>query len=97
MKWKRGFIMSSVNLNIRTDKEIKREAERIFSELGLNMSTAVNLFLRKSIRDNGLPFDLKLSQDDLTLAAIKEASKIANDPTVESYSNIADLKKALEK
>ncbi|RMC25056.1 MULTISPECIES: type II toxin-antitoxin system RelB/DinJ family antitoxin [unclassified Lactobacillus] len=89
--------MSSVNLNIRIDKEIKGEAERIFSELGLNMTTAVNLFLRKSIRDNGLPFDLKLSQGDITLAAIKEASKIANDPTVESYSNIADLKNALEK
>lgn len=42
--------MSTVNLNIRTDKEIKEKAENIFQELGLNMTTAINMFLRTSIR-----------------------------------------------
>ena len=37
--------MSTVNLNIRTDKEIKEKAENIFQELGLNMTTAINMFL----------------------------------------------------
>ena len=39
-------IMATTNLNIRTDKEIKDQADRIFSELGLNMTTAINIFLR---------------------------------------------------
>ncbi|EFA90160.1 type II toxin-antitoxin system RelB/DinJ family antitoxin, partial [Peptoniphilus lacrimalis] len=38
--------MTSTNLNIRTDKEIKEKAEKIYSSLGLNMTTAINIFLR---------------------------------------------------
>ena len=52
--------MATTNLNIRTDKEIKDQAEAIFNELGLNMTTAVNMFLRTAIRENGIPFELKL-------------------------------------
>ncbi|NMW76185.1 type II toxin-antitoxin system RelB/DinJ family antitoxin, partial [Mobiluncus mulieris] len=52
--------MVSTNLNIRTDKAVKTQAEAIFNELGLNMTTAVNLFLRTTIRENGIPFRLQL-------------------------------------
>ena len=45
--------MESAILNIRTDKNIKIKAEKIFDELGLNMSTAINIFLRQTIRENG--------------------------------------------
>lgn len=45
--------MATTNLNIRTDKEIKDQADRIFSELGLNMTTAINMFLRTTIRERG--------------------------------------------
>lgn len=54
--------MATTNLNIRTDKEIKEQAEQILSDLGLNMTTAVNMFLRSTIRENGIPFDLKLAK-----------------------------------
>lgn len=53
--------MPTTNLNIRTDRIIKENTDKIYSELGLNMTTAVNLFLRATIRANGIPFDLKLS------------------------------------
>ena len=46
--------MATTNLNIRTDKEVKDKAEEIFSELGLNMTTAVNIFLRTAIREHGI-------------------------------------------
>ena len=52
--------MSATNLNIRTDKEIKNQDEEIFNELGLNMTTAINMFLRTVIREYGIPFELKL-------------------------------------
>lgn len=87
--------MESTNLNIRTEKEVKIAAEKIFSELGINMSTAVNMFLRQTIRENGIPFSLKLSPNAETLAAMAEGKKIAYDTSVEGYSSIADLKAAL--
>ena len=58
--------MTTTNLNIRTDRIIKENADKIYSELGLSMTTAVNLFLRATIRANGIPFDLKLSTDKET-------------------------------
>lgn len=89
--------MSTVNLNIRTDKEIKEKAENIFQELGINMTTAINMFLRTSIRENGIPFDLKIdSVNDETKLAIEEGRKIADDKTIEGYVSIEELKKALE-
>lgn len=88
--------MESTNLNIRTDKEVKIAAERIFEELGLNMTTAVNIFLRQTIRENGIPFELKLNvPNDVTAAAIEEGKKLAYDKTATSYTNMNDLKAAL--
>jgi DNA-damage-inducible protein J len=63
--------MSTTNLNIRIDKDVKEQAEQIFAELGLNMTTAINLFLRTAIRKHGIPFDLLLDvPNETTVAAI---------------------------
>ena len=89
--------MATTNLNIRIEKAIKDQAENIFNELGINMTTAVNMFLRTAIREHGIPFELKLDvPNDTTAAAIEEGRKIAADTTVKGYSNMEDLKKALE-
>ncbi|MBL7576052.1 DNA-damage-inducible protein J [Peptoniphilus asaccharolyticus DSM 20463] len=89
--------MATTNLNIRTDKEIKEAAEKIYSSLGLNMTTAINMFLRASIRESGIPFDLKLDiPNDETIKAIEEGRIIAKDTNVKSYDNMDDLSKALE-
>ena len=65
--------MATTNLNIRTDKEIKEAAERIYFSLGLNMITAINMFFRATIREGGIPFDLKPEvQSDETINAIEE-------------------------
>lgn len=88
--------MESTNLNIRTDKEVKLAAERIFDELGLNMTTAINIFLRQTIRENGIPFELKLNvPNDATIAAIEEGRKLAYDKSISGYKNMDDLKAAL--
>ena len=89
--------MAATNLNIRIDKDIKDQADRIFSELGLNMTTAINMFLRTTIRENGIPFSLKLDLPNATtVAAIEEGRRIASDGSVKAYTNIDDLKAALE-
>ena len=89
--------MATTNLNIRTDKEIKEAAEKIYSSLGLNMTTAINMFLRASIRERGIPFGLKLDiPSDETIKAIEEGRMIAKDKNVTAYDSMDDLRKALE-
>lgn len=92
-----ALYMATTNLNIRTEKAIKDQAEEIFNELGLNMTTAINLFLRTAIREHGIPFDLKLDvPNDTTVAAIEEGRKLMADSTAPRYSSIDDLKAALD-
>ena len=84
-------------MNIRTEKAIKDQAEEIFNELGLNMTTAINLFLRTAIREHGIPFDLKLDvPNNTTVATIEEGRKLMADSTAPRYSSIDDLKAALD-
>ena len=89
--------MSTTNLNIRTDKDIKDQAETIFNELGINMTTAINMFLRATIRECGIPFELKLEvPNDITSVAIAEGRKMINDPSAPRYTSLEALKEALE-
>ena len=68
--------MMTTNLNIRIDKDIKEQAEGIFNELGMNMTTAVNIFMLTAIREHGIPFELKLDvPNETTVAAIEEGKK----------------------
>ncbi|RHU84481.1 type II toxin-antitoxin system RelB/DinJ family antitoxin [Clostridiaceae bacterium OM08-6BH] len=88
--------MATTNLNIRTDKAIKDQAEEIFNELGLNMTTAINIFLRTVIREHGIPFELKLEVSNDTTAAIEEGRKMVNDPSAPRYFSMDALKAALD-
>ena len=89
--------MATTNLNVRTDKAIKAQAEEIFNELGLTMTTAINLFLRTAIREHGIPFDLKLEvPNEVTAAAIEDGRKLIADPSAPKYSSMEGLKAALD-
>lgn len=89
--------MATTNLNIRTDKAIKDQAEEIFKELGLNMTTAVNMFLRTAVREHGIPFELKLDEPNgTTAAAIEEGRKMLTDPAAPKFSSMDALKAALD-
>lgn len=87
---------NSTNLNIRIDKNIKEASEKVFDDLGLNMSTAINMFLRQVIRVKGIPFEIKLTNiNNETLEAINESIILANNNN-KGYTSIEELKKALE-
>ena len=65
--------MATTNLNIRIDEDLKKQAEEIFNELGLNMSTALTVFLRQTVRSNGIPFEMRLETPNTeTLAAMED-------------------------
>ena len=48
----------NTNINIRIDSDVKNKAQDVFSALGLDMTSAINIFLRQAIRKNGIPFEL---------------------------------------
>ena len=84
--------MQAVTTSIRTDAQPKREADRLFADLGMNFSTAVNTFLRQAVREQGLPFrptrDVPNAE---TLAAMREADRIANDPDAKGFKSVDEL------
>ena len=89
--------MATTNINVKTDTETKKAAEFIFSELGLNMSSAINIFLRQTIRSNGIPFELKIDiPNKATAEAIEEGRRIAYDKDTKGYNSIDELRAALE-
>ena len=78
-------------INIRVNDEVKKEAESIFKSLGLNMSVAINLFLKKFINEKGIPFDLKIPNKE-TIEAMEGTNKILNGNVErKSYKNTNEL------
>ena len=89
--------MATTPTQIRIDSNIKREATALFSNLGLDMSSAVNLFLHQCVLRGGLPFAVEVPQySDKTLNAMAEARKISRDPDIKGYDNMEELKAALD-
>lgn len=81
---------NTVNLNIRVDEEVKRKAEAVFNELGLNMSTAMNIFLRQTIRYGGIPFDLRIKlPNEETQVAIEDVNNDRN--MSKTFESVTDL------
>ncbi len=89
--------MATAPTQIRIDAEIKKKASDLFNDLGLDMSSAVNLFLHQCVLRGGLPFSVELPRySQRTLDAMDEARRISRDPDVKGYTNMDDLRKALE-
>ena len=78
------YIMAeTTNLNIRIDKELKEQAEVFFNELGLNMSSAFNIFVRQSLRQGKIPFELSVVADPFysssNMAVLRKSVKEADE------------------
>lgn len=89
---------TSTNISIRMDTETKAKAEALFNELGMNISTAFNIFIRQVLREGKIPFEISLNQPNYeTVLALLEAERIAKDSSVKGYTDLdemfADLKK----
>ena len=89
----------STNINIRTDIPTKAKAEKLFQSLGINMTTAINMFLRKCIVTNGIPFDVNLETPNKeTIEAFKEIEEMKKNPSkYKSYSSFEELLKDIDK
>ena len=89
--------MATAPTQIRIDADIKKQATDLFNALGLDMSSAVNLFLHQCVLRGGLPFSVEMPRyNQRTLDAMDEARRISRDPDVKGYTNMDELRKALE-
>lgn len=83
---------NTTNISIRMDSDLKAQADALFNELGMNITTAFNIFVRQSLREGRIPFDISLNQPNgETLAALREADRISKDATVKGYSDLDEL------
>ena len=89
--------MATTPTQIRIDADIKKQATALFNDLGLDMSSAVNLFLHQCVLRGGLPFNVEMPRySQRTLNAMNEAKRISRDPDIKGYTSMDELQKALE-
>ncbi len=86
--------MKNVNVTLRVDEDLKEQAEVLFSELGLSLTSAFNIFLRQSVREQGIPFRIsKNVPNKVTFAAMEDAENGEN--LHGPFDSVADLMEAL--
>lgn len=89
--------MATTNITIRMDEELKKQAEELFSDLGLNMTTALTAFVKQSVREQKIPFMIsKKTPNEETLEAIREIEEMKKNPEkYKGYQNVDEMMKEL--
>ena len=88
--------MNTSTFSVRVDSQLKAAAEACLASMGLNMSTAINIYLRQIVKRQEIPFRItaRIPNPD-TMEAIEEGERIANDPNVPGYKDVESLFEAL--
>lgn len=88
---------TTTNLSVRMNTELKHEAENLLADLGMNMTTAINLFLKQTIRNQGIPFSISMNNipNRETLEAMQEAIELEKAGHGKIFKNIEELRKDL--
>ncbi|VKX35052.1 addiction module antitoxin, RelB/DinJ family [Streptococcus pneumoniae] len=81
--------MSKMSISIRLDSEVKEQAQQVFSNLGMDMTTAINIFLRQAIQYQGLPFDVRLDENRKLLQVLTDLDQNRN--MSQSFELVSDL------
>ena len=86
--------MATVNMSIRMDTELKKQADAMLSDMGLNMTTAMNMFLRQVVRQGRIPFEIATDIPNAeTLAAINDVNNNRN--VSKAYDSMEELMRDL--
>ena len=85
--------MAKVSTNISIDADIKKQAQELFAELGMDLSTAINIFIRQSIRQHSIPFEITADiPNKETREAIAEVRRMKKDPAIgKAYDDVDDM------
>lgn len=86
--------MKNVNITLRVDEDLKEQADMLFKDLGMNISTAFNIFLRQSVREQKIPFQISRDvPNTTTLAAMDDAENGMN--MIGPFDSVESLMEAL--
>ena len=85
------------NFSVRMDSDIKKQCESLYGELGINLTTAINVFLRQSLRSGGFPFEVRLERNKETVAAMLEAEQLSHDASVKHYPDVEEALRELKR
>ncbi|MBR3606674.1 MAG: type II toxin-antitoxin system RelB/DinJ family antitoxin [Lachnospiraceae bacterium] len=89
--------MATVPTQVRIDEELKKQSMELFAQLGIDMSSAMNMFLKQCVMRGGLPFAVEIPQYRLeVLEAMEEARRISKDPNTKRYSSFAEALEDLD-
>ena len=89
--------MAAVPTQIRIDAQLKKQSSGLFKELGMDMSSAVNVFLKQCVLQGGLPFQVKMPEyKPEVIEAMEEARVLSKDPTAKRYSSFSEALKDVE-
>ena len=91
--------MSTVNVTLRIDEALKKQADDLFSDLGFTFNSATTVFLRQAVREQQIPLAIRRETPNAkTLAAIKEVGEMKKNPSkYKSYSDVDDMMEDLLK
>jgi DNA-damage-inducible protein J len=96
MKGAEHMSTDTVNLSIRMERDLKEQAEHLFSELGMNMTTALNIFVRQSVRQGKIPFEITLNRPNAeTVDALQEIRDMRNGIIPKNSLSVADFVKEM--
>ena len=89
--------MATVPTQVRIDEELKKQSMELFAQLGIDMSSAMNMFLRQCVMRGGLPFAVEIPQyRSEVLEAMEEARRISKDPNTKRYGSFAEALEDLD-
>ena len=88
---------STTNICVRIDTELKAQAEALFSDLGMNLSTAITVFIRQAVRENRIPFEITRDRPSReTAAAMRQAADMLRDPKSKGFEDPDELFRELD-
>lgn len=87
--------MAKVSTNISLDADLKRSAQELLKDLGMDLTTAVTIFLRQAVREQAMPFAIKRNTPNTQTIAAIEGRRLLDDPNARGYRSIDELKEAL--
>ena len=78
------------NLNIRIDDNLKKQAQELFKDIGLDMTTAITMFLQQAVTDNCIPFEVRRYNAE-TMKALERAQKETDYSHYKKYDNFQEF------
>ena len=85
--------MANINVTIRMDENLKLQSEELFKDLGLSLSAAINIFIKQAVREQRIPFEIKLNVTHFQQAPDNKAEEISDQLIGSNYQSYKDLAK----